>query len=460
MAFRTFENPPSNWFRFLAVLMAVAFFQLEWVALNQGTLAVQAGKASVGKERRVAVMVLPRKASGAGDAQVLQTLVRGEVAKLAGVRLLTGSPEPGASLAGTVGQQVEEGIRALNSRDHAAAEAALSAAYEELVRYTGALDRRLMARTLKGLGVARAMAGQITAAQDMMRASLNLWPSQRAPEYAYTLDVLQTFKGVERMREEQGRGTIAVVTEPEGAEISIDGRVRGYAPLAVADLEVGKHWVQAQYDGTMRSGSFVELAADEEVAHRVALQERPNMAAWKQVMKMIPRAFRSKTTARENLPALISLLQADEALVLQASARGRNYELSGWYAAGGNLQKVKVLLTRDASFLSGLQSFLSTTLVAEASPDTEGLGLDAPPSSSVLETAKEDNLYIDPDDPILKTRGEEAQRSITREWWFWGAVGGVATALTVGAVFLLSGEDEGKGPVGSIHVQLNSIEGL
>ena len=69
--------------------------------------------------------------------------------------------------------------------------------------------------------------------------SFNLWPEQRAAEYGYTLDVLQTYKGVERMRSEEATGGIAVITDPEGAEVSIDGTVVGYAPVKQSDLAPG-----------------------------------------------------------------------------------------------------------------------------------------------------------------------------------------------------------------------------
>ena len=70
---------------------------------------------------------------------------------------------------------------------------------------------------------------------------------------------------------------------------------------------------------------------------------------------------------------------------------------------------------------------------------------------------EDDDLFIDPNDPILKSKVAVAKKSITDEWWFWASVGGVATALTVGAVVLFTGEDEGTGPVGSVSIDLYKV---
>jgi hypothetical protein len=454
----TIVHSESTFTRGVALFTAASFLHLALSAtLPQGMWSSEA-HAQEGRERRVAVFLLPSKASQKDDAQVLQTLLREEVGKLAGVRGLTGSPEPNKSLAMLVGQSLEDAIRALNDRDAAKAQVILTDIYEKLIRYTGAMDKRMLARVLKARGVAFAMSDQLKQAQTMVRASLNLWPEQRPAEYGYSLDVLQTYKGVERMRAEESTGGLAVVTEPEGAEVSIDGTVVGYAPLKKSDLPPGLHWVQVSLDGYVRSGSFIDIAAGEEAAHRVSLKGRANQEAWKKVVGGLPRAFKSKSAAGVTLPALVSMLEADEVLVLRATPKRSGYMISGWYQSTSALNTVRLTLKRDANFIGNLQSWLQSTLIAEAGASAESLALDAPPQAAVMAVAEEDDdLFIDPNDPILKTKSTVARKSITDEWWFWTAVGGVATALTVGAVVLFTGEEEGTGPVGSVSIDLYKV---
>ena len=454
----TIVHSKSTFTRGVALFTAATFLHLSLSAtLPLGTWSSEA-HAQEGRERRVAVFLLPSKASKKDDAQVLQTLLREEVGKLAGIRALTGSPEPSESLATLVGQSLEDGIRALNDRDPAKAQVILTDIYEKLIRYTGTMDKRMLARVLKARGVAFALSNQLKEAQTMIRASLNLWPEQRPAEYGYTLDVLQTYKGIERMREDEGTGGIAVVSDPEGAEVSIDGTVVGYAPIKQSDLQPGLHWVETSLDGYIRSGSFMEVTAGEELAHRVALQARANQDAWKKIVGGLPRTFKSKSAAGVTLPALVSMLEADEVLVLRASPKRSGYMISGWYQSASALTLTRLTLKRDANFMGNLQSWLQSTLIAEAGTDAESLPLDAPPQAAVMAVAEaDDELFIDPNDPILKTKNTVAKKSITDEWWFWTAVGGVATALTVGAVVLFTGEEEGTGPVGSVSIDLYKV---
>ena len=454
----TIVHSKSTFTRTVALLTAGTFLHLCLsTTLPAGTWSSEA-HAQEGRERRVAVFLLPSKASEKDDAQVLQTLLREEVGKLSGIRALTGSPEPSESLATLVGQSLEDGIRALNDRDAAKAQIILTDVFEKLTRYTGAMDKRTMARVLKARGVAYALSDQLSEAQAMMRASLNIWPEQRDAEYGYTLDVLQTFKGVQRMRSEEGTGGIAVVTEPVGAEVSIGGSVVGYAPVKQTDLPPGMHWVQVSLDGYVRSGSFIEVVAGEEAAHRISLKPRANEAAWEKVIGGMPRAFKSKSAAGVTLPALISMLEADEVLALRAIPQRNGYMIAGWYQSTNSLRTVRLKLKRDANFMGNLQAWLQSTLLAEAGAAEESVGLDAPPRAAVMAVAEEDDdLFIDPNDPILKSKVTVAKKSITDEWWFWASVGGVATALTVGAVVLFAGEDEGTGPVGSVSIDLYKV---
>lgn len=454
----TIVHSKSTFTRGVALFTAATFLHLALSAtMPQGMWSSDA-HAQEGRERRVAVFLLPSKAKEKDDAQVLQTLLREEVGKLAGVRALTGAPEPSQSLAMLVGQSLEDAIRALNDRDAAKAQVILTDIYEKLIRYTGVMDKRMLARVLKARGVAFALSDQLKEAQTMIRASLNLWPKQRPAEYGYSLDVLQTYKGVERMRADEGTGGLAIVTDPEGAEVSIDGNVVGYAPVKQTDLAPGLHWVQVSLDGYVRSGSFIEVVAGEEAAHRVSLQARPNQDAWNKVVGGLPRAFKSKSAAGVTLPALVSMLEADEVLVLRAIPKRSGYMIAGWYQSTSSLRTVRLNLKRDANFMGNLQSWLQSTLIAEAGTSAESLALDAPPQAAVMAVAEEDDdLFIDPNDPILKSKNTVTKKNITDEWWFWAAVGGVATALTVGAVVLFTGEEEGTGPVGSVSIDLYKV---
>ena len=87
--------------------------------------------------------------------------------------------------------------------------------------------------------------------------------------------------------------------------------------------------------------------------------------------------------------------------------------------------------------------------------------LDAPPPELLAAQLDTDpsgeELFIDPNDPILKVAKKTRAESITRQWWFWTAIGGTAAALAVGAVVLFAEGDEGKGPVGSVRLNFHDV---
>ncbi|MCB9789275.1 MAG: PEGA domain-containing protein [Deltaproteobacteria bacterium] len=449
-------HPRGKTVRTLALLTALCFVNLEIAALTQGRFVLPTASAA-GKDQRVAIFVFPGSKGATGDAQVLQTLMREEAARLEGVRIVTGSPDPDVSAATLVGASVEDGFRALNVRDHATAAAAFSGAYDKLVRYTGPLDKRLLARVLKGLGVARVMAGQIRGGQEMMAASLNLWPDQLAPEYGYTLDVQNAFKETQRRHAEEATGGLAVVTDPPGAEVSVGGKVRGYTPVAVADLDAGLQWVQVSLDGYERLGAFVDIPAGDNAAQRFTLTPRADAAKYEDLMDKAQRSLSRRSLADDVTGPLRMMLGADSLVVLQLNTRGNSYELRGWHG-GVSVDSLSTTIARDANFISNLQGFLSKTLGAHAVVAEANRPLDSPPSASVLATGREEeDLYIDPDDPILKTKSDAGGDSITKKWWFWLIVGGAVAGVTAGAVVLFSGNDSGSGPVGDINVDLNGL---
>lgn len=441
--------------RVVAALTAFMFLNLEFAALSQGQVALQSAQAQ-GKTRRVAVFVLPATSSAAGDAQVLQTLLRQEVSRLVGVKLLTGTPDPEVNLGAEVAPQVEDGFRALNSKEGSKAETAFTAAYERLIRHTGKLDKRLMARTLKGLGVARVMTGQRRAGQQMMRASLNLWPDQYPPEYGYTLDVLNAFKEVQLEQSEQPSGAAAVLTDPAGASVSIGGEVSGYAPRDAQDLQPGLNWIEAELDGYVRAGAFVEVKSGEKVPQRFSLQPRANLSAYNKILGGLARARGSK--ADEMLVGLQALLKADEILALTIATKGSAYKFGGWHHTAAGSKDIDETITRDANFLQGLTTLVTLALNTQPAPAVEEVPLDGPPNASLVAGATDDDLVIDPNDPILKSKDDLASKPIYAEWWFWTIIGGVAAVgLGVGLVVGLSSGSESKGPVGDVQIGLHRV---
>ncbi len=459
MTMTSLLDPRATAFRVLAAFMVLAFLNLDFAILLEGK--IQAPSASAQENvRRVALFVVAKNDAVEGDAQVLQTLLRSEVANLNGVRLITGTPEPQGNIVNQVSPAIEDGVRALNSKDDARAEEYLSQAYETLIRHKGALPRRAMARTLKGLGVARVMGGQLRAGQEMMRASLNLWPDQNPAEYGYSLDVKNAFKTVQEQHLEGTPGGVAVITEPEGASVSFGGDVKGYATLKVGDLPAGLHWVEATLDGYERAGAFVEVRGGEDTTHRFTLQPRPQAEEYENLIDEARRQIRRKKKMENTvLPGLRALVGADEVMFVTVGGKGGSYVFQGWYQNASGLKALRETITRDAQFLASLQQFVAMTIGAEPGEEEVMLPLDAPPQSSEVAGGGEgsDDLFIDPTDNILKSEGGAEEVSVIETWWFWTIIGSAVAGIAVGLGVALSGEEVEQGPVGDVTIDLNTF---
>lgn len=78
-------------------------------------------------------------------------------------------------------------------------------------------------------------------------------------------------------REYRVRGSIIVASEPAGAEVSMDGKVRGVTPLTLERVDAGEHAVRVALDGFHPVQEQVRIAGREAVPFRVTLQARASM---------------------------------------------------------------------------------------------------------------------------------------------------------------------------------------
>ncbi|PIE19444.1 MAG: hypothetical protein CSA66_02340 [Proteobacteria bacterium] len=443
-------------FRVVASVTAGLFFGLGLLASAPLPWASGPAWAAPGKvAQRAALFVVSKRNSVAGEAKVLQSLMRDELGKLAGIVAVGAYGDSATPIGQTVGPDVEAGFRALNERDGAAAEAAFRKAYDQLSAYRGPFDKRLMARTLKGLAVASVLTGRLPAAEQMVNAALNLWPDQQAAEYGWTLDARTAFRDVERKRIEQPLGSVELTSEPSGAEIRVGGDLKGFTPLTVQGLGPGAHWFEATLDGYARGGTFVDVMPGQGGIAHIDLDPLRDKGAIEAALRNVQRLIRSTKSAGP-LANLQRLTAAHYVIVLQVDKRRGNYQFDGWVRSGSEApERLNVTFAEDANLVTNLQGLLSTTLQAEVAPGDDVFVLDGPPQASVMDG---DSLYIDPNDPIFKEDKRHGSDPITEQWWFWAIAGTAAAALVVGGVYLFSSDDEGSGPAGNVLINLNRLQ--
>lgn len=451
-------NHQRAWMRGVAmVAIAAVVLLVDVAAFWRGGPLLGGGAAAAaesGPKRRVALFVLPKRRGMEEDAKALQSLLRGELGKLQNVVAVGATADPPAPITRTVGPLLEAGFRALNDKQAGVAEEQFQKALGLLTAYRGPFDRRLFARTLKGLGVAQVMNGRGGEAEQMIIASLNLWPDQQVGEYGWTLDTRTTFRDIERRRAETAPGSIEVGTEPDGAAVYVNGQLRGFAPLEVPNLPAGQHWVEAVMDGRTRAGAFVDVQPGEGSMAQLDLDGIPDEREFDAALANVARLMKSNQVASP-MSNLQRVTVADVVIALEVDKARDAYVIEGWIRVGAaDVERQRVTLAEDAALLENGRNFMAGLLQTGREADDDLLALDGPPQASVMGNG---DLFIDPNDPIFKADEKKKGDSITDKWWFWAIAGSVTAALVVGGVVLFSGDDEGSGPTGNLLINLHGL---
>lgn len=403
--------------------------------------------------KRVALFLLPKGKTPVGDAKVLQSFMRAELGRLVGVMAVSGQGEPPAQLKPLVLPSIETGFRSLNERKSQAAEEAFTKAYRDISQYKAAVEKRLLARVMKGLGVSQILNGAVTDGQETLDAGLNVWPNQQLGEYGWTLDLRTAFNELVNRRTQLAQGSIEIDTEPGGAAIRIDGELKGFSPVEVKDLTAGRHWVESSLDGYVWSAMFVDVPAGDAAIHSVELdpiKEKGELdTALKALEKALPKGQVGPVTAD-----LARITGASSVIVMEVTATAGGYTLSGFVRDGGEPQKIQTNIVQDGTVAATLRGFLAKVLSVQTAADDSELPLDGPPQASVF---GEGDIIIDPNDPIFAKKEKKDDDSVTSEWWFWALVGGVTAGLVVGGVALFGAGDQGSGPSGNVILNVNRL---
>ncbi|HIA01684.1 MAG TPA: PEGA domain-containing protein [Myxococcales bacterium] len=440
---------------FVAAATAVFFF-------NSCFLVVAPAFAQDG--RRVACFVLAKNKKQTEAALFMSSIVRQEMAQLVGVTLKTGAPAGNVQAGLEATRLTNVGFTALNSGDKKTALSNFKQANEVLAQNPGVGSVKLHARVAKGLGVASFMSGQTTIGRDLIKRSLLLFSRQSANDYAYSINMRTIFEHTKREISEMPQGTIEIQSTPDGAEVYLDGKFKGYTPNTISNVPAGNHLLEVVKDGYLRWSSSADVAPSGRAATEAVLTAAPFKSNLDDVQKRMVKSMKSTKRFKAATMQLLGLVDAQEALVVTASLDGAAFNLRGHYLdLSGKLHKVNATIARDASFYKSIRSFLSSNLKATFAPDERADALDSPPPETIASVMKESaelggELAIDPDSPLFNVQQKSSRDSIINKWWFWTIIGTVAVGAVTAVVVLTTGdEDASSGAVGDLKINLQKF---
>jgi hypothetical protein len=208
--------------------VAVAFFLIESAPLAPGPRAVlwRSLESSLKKNQRVDVK----------DKDLLLADFGGEV------------PEAPVAKAR---QLFDEGATALDQGNPAAAVPKLAAAETAFEPVLAFVKKNELADAQFLLGVAHALAGDKKKARAAF-VRLQVWRGAYQWDVEKYAQVLPIWQAAHDDVAKIGRGSIEVVTEPEGAMAFVDGKYIGVTPTAADALPVGDHFVTLKLEGYQR----------------------------------------------------------------------------------------------------------------------------------------------------------------------------------------------------------------
>lgn len=248
------------------------------------------------------------------------------------------------------------------------------------------------------------------------------WDAERYPALASS-----AFEEAKQRVRRRGRGSVEFRTEPEGAEVFIDGRSRGAAPLVVEGLVVGDHYVTIKLAGFEKVAARFTVAPNYQETFEYALERSDQYLILQQALRdVLPEIGRER--AGQGILALRGILFVSQIVL-------------GTVDAGPNgLVNVRACLYDLRTGLR-LKEVRSEGRVGEAAGPLARLGPE-------LYRGVDLRGFVEAPPPPPPPPPPPSQ-SIFGKWWFWGVVGVVVAGVTVG--ILLVPESDGP-PAGTTRI--------
>lgn len=291
---------------------------------------------------------------------------------------------------------------------------AAEAAFENVLAFA---KKNELADTQFLLGVAYAVAGEKKKARAAF-VRLQVWRPSYVVDVDRWPDVLPIWEDARKEVEKGGRGSLEVLSEPEGAMAFVDGRYVGVTPTSADALPVGDHYVTLKLEGYQRK--VVKARVDARYQELVT-DTLPKSEKYLLVEQSLGRA-RGALGREEADVAMLDLrtfLFIDQAVFLKVTKKG------------GSL--------RVDAYLYDLRSKrrLSQVLGATIEPGDEEAAEDVLEdlASGLYTGVRYDGRDLDAERRAAEAKrrrpGKRGGSAFYQKWWFWTAVSvGVAAVAT------------------------------
>lgn len=186
--------------------------------------------------------------------------------------------------------------------------------YEQAVAALTRIDPLVEALRLQA--AAYALSGDEKNARRSFEKLLALDPGATLSDPRIPESVQPVFAAAAERAQKKPTGTMTVYAAPAAAEVYVDGRFRGSAPLSIDNLPVGRHYVRVLRDGYQAFGSPVDIGARSEETVQATLRPTARLAEFDDL------ASRLAGGSEQGAAKLAASLKVDQLLWAVVEAAG------------------------------------------------------------------------------------------------------------------------------------------
>ena len=220
-----------------------------------------------------------------------------------------------------------------------------------------------------------------------------------------------------------GRGSIEVTTDPEGAEVFIDGRSYGPSPVVAEGLLVGDHYVTLELLGYEKQIQRARVSANEQQSQSYELEPSDRALLLHRALPHI-RSELGEARAGQYIRGMTSYLFVKQAVIGVVRP-----------GAAGQVDVSLYLYDLRTHFLLAQKRETLPGDPQDAAARVRGAEL----AQALYHGVDLSGAVAAPDDALIV----EPARPLYERWWFWTAVGVVvASGITAAVLISSSGEPE------------------
>ena len=167
------------------------------------------------------------------------------------------------------------------------------------------------------------LAGESRNARRVFERLLTLEPDTLVSDLIGAESVEGTFVKAQKRHARKKPGILTVYATPAAAEVWVDGRFRGSAPLSIDFLPAGRHFVRVYREGYQSYGTTIEVPSDGEETLQVSMRPAARFAEFDALVERLGRD--DADAARE----MTSFLRVEQLFWVRVSTAGDDVTLTG-----------------------------------------------------------------------------------------------------------------------------------